>query len=214
MRSLDNATGHILDLIEEQVRIIGNALHSLHGCIISFTGENTIEKLREITNLRDEVVQLRRDLYNYIARSALGLVLKEDWIRLILKIVQVADYLEGIAYRLMRLKEKGWSIDKEILSRISDMISKVIGEYEAFRKALLAFRYSNVDNVIGQCKAVEEFEKQVDIAYRETDLATLEKLNDPATYLVRVVIDFLENIADTLGDAADDLMLIALGQFG
>jgi len=212
--SVNNATGHILDLIEEQTRLIGNALHSLHSCISSFTNEDVVEKLKSITNLRDEVVKLRRDLYNYIARSALGLILKEDWIRLVLKIVQVADYLEGIAYRLLRLKEKNWTISEEIIKLIEDMILKVTYEYEAFRKALLAFKYSNVEQLINHCKLVEEYEKKVDIAYRETDLATLERLNEPAMYLVRVIADFLESIADTLGDASDDLMLIALGHFG
>ena len=209
----DEATRRILDMIEEQIRRIGDALRALYASVDALgKGETIRDRVKEIRGLRDEIVRIKRDLYDYIARTAPGLSLKEEWIRLTLKIVQIGDYIEGISYRLERLADKGWSIPPELLPRLLNLLDRLLEAYEAFRKAILALRH-NLDQVIENCRLVEEAEKQVDIAYRETDLATLESLNEPRMHLIRTIIEFMENIADTFEDASDEIRLIALRRF-
>jgi len=210
----DEATRRILDMIEEQTRNIGEALHELYQCLLEYERkkEDFRKRLERIRESREEVLRIKRDLYNYIARTTPGLEIREDWIRLTGKIVQVADYLEGIAYRLERLEEKGWGIPFSLLEPLREFVGSVIEAYDAFRRAVFALRY-NLNQVLEFCKEVSDSEKKADLAYRETDLLTLEELNKPHVHIIRLIIEFLENIADLFEDASDDVMMIALHRF-
>mgnify|MGYP000117777909 CR=1 FL=1 len=210
----DEATRRILDMIEEQTRTVGEALHELYAGLAEYERSQgqIMERMERIRSLRDEVLKLKRDLYNYIARTTPGLEIREDWIRLTGKIVQVADYLEGIAYRVERLEEKGWGIPRNLISPLKGLVGNVVEAYEAFRKAIFALRY-NLNQVLMLCREVSDAEKKADLAYRETDLLTLEELNKPQVHMIRVVIEFLEDIADAFEDASDDVMMIALHKF-
>lgn len=210
----DEATRRILDMIEEQVRRLGDALHELYISLSEYeqSHKGLRRHMKSIREIRDDVLRIRRELYNYIARTTPGLLIREDWIRLVGKIVQVADFLEGIAYRLERLEDKGWGIPLELIKPLKEMLSNVIEAYDAFRKAVYALRY-NLSQVLEFCKEVADAEKKTDLSYRETDLLTLEDLDKPQMHILRVIIEFLEDIADTFEEASDEIMLIALRRF-
>src|SRR5713101_6345966 len=133
---------------------------------------------------------------------------QEDFIRLIFKIGEVADYAQGIGYRLSAVIDRNWKVDKKYTKRLAELNALVLEEMSKIRETVMSLGF-NPTKAMELSRGVEETEKKVDMAYRSLDLDVLdEKIPLRTLLLVRDLSAHMENMADLGVDVVDLIRVI------
>lgn len=206
LEQLVSLAGEQLGYVMDELYILREILKESIG-----KGELNIESIRQaydkIVRLRDKAVGVKRAIYEFLARTPIDVRFKEDWIRITSRIIQVADYIEGISYRLQQIACKGWSIDRGILGYILKIVDKVDDACIALKDAIRLLT-RDVRESLRKLDIVREREKEVDILYRDVDMKVLESSGTALIFMLTTITGMLENMADTLEDLSDDLLML------
>jgi len=152
----------------------------------------------------------KKKLLEEVASFGTLLSNREDFIRLIFKIGEVADYAQGIGYRLSAVIDRNWKLDKKYTKRLAELNGLVLEEMSKIRETVMSLGF-NPTKAMELSRGVEETEKKVDMAYRSLDLDVLdEKIPLRTLLLVRDLSAHMENMADLGVDVVDLIRVIAL----
>ncbi len=158
----------------------------------------------------DEFDSTKKKLLEEVASFGTLLSNREDFIRLIFRISEVADYAQGIGYRLTAVIDRSWKMDKKYMKRLSELIALVLEEMSKIRETMMSLGF-NPTKAMELSRGVEETEKKVDAAYRSLDLEILdEKIPLRSILLVRDLGAHMESMADIGVDVVDLIRVIAL----
>src|SRR5216684_957058 len=141
---------------------------------------NVVEITRELALMTDSVGDGKgkdaKDHYQNMVKlleevASFGALLsnREDFIRLIFRVSEVADYAQGIGYRLTAVVDRNWKVDKRYTKRLSELIGLVLEEMSKIRETMMSLGF-NPAKAMELSKGVEETERKVDTAYRSLDL--------------------------------------------
>ena len=203
----------LVSLAGEQLGYVMDELYILREILKESInkGKLNIESIKQaydkIIRLRDKAVGVKRAIYEFLARTPIDVRFKEDWIRITSRIIQIADYIEGISYRLQQIACKGWSIDREILDYLLKIVNKVDDACIALKDAIRLLT-RDVRESLRKLDVVREREKEVDILYRNVDMKVLESSGTALIFMLTTITGMLENTADTLEDLSDDLLML------
>jgi len=201
----------ILDMLLDEGVVVNELLKTLYTNIANFDEIKDLrEGLKEVNELKRKVEEIKRRILDYISRTAPALLYKEEWLRLTSKMTSIVDKIVGIMYRLEQVHNNKGSVPKDVLSQITELAEGVLEVFDNFRRAL-NLTLTNVENALGHCQRAEASEKRVDELYRRANFKVLEaKLEPREMILVREIAEMLEEIADTVEYATDDLSIILL----
>jgi len=195
----------ILDTCREQTRNVVEITRELALMTDSVTESKAREAKDHYANMLriiEEFETTKRRLLEEVASFGTLLSSREDFIRLIFRISEVADYAQGIGFRLSAVIDRSWKMEKKYMKRLSDLIALVLEEMS------LGF---NPAKAMELSRGVEETERKVDTAYRSLDLEILdEKMPLRSILLVRDLGAHMENMADLGVDVVDLIRVIAL----
>ena len=173
-------------------------------------GKDAKDHYQNMTKILDDFEGTKKKLLEEIASFGALLSNREDFIRLIFRIGEVADYAQGIGFRLTAVMDRSWKMDKKYTKRLSELISLVLEEMSKIRETMMSLGF-NPTKAMELSKGVEETEKKVDAAYRSLDLEVLdEKIPLRTLLLVRDLSAHMENMADLGVDVVDLIRVIAL----
>jgi len=193
---------------------------------------NVVEITRQLAVLVDNVAagktKLAKENYQNIAKSieeneknkatflievaSVGtlLISREDFLRLLFRLGEIADYCEAMGGRLMSAIELKWKLDPKRLQSLSELMSLLLKEISKVRETLHSLSF-DADKAMETAKAVEELERQIDVASRKLDLELLNsKIPLPTMLFLRDVVDRAEKIADIGLDVVDHIRVLAL----
>ncbi len=203
----------ILDICRDQTRNIVEITRELALMTDSVTETKSKEAKDHYGSMLrtiEEFETTRRKLLEEVASFGTLLGSREDFIRLIFRISEVADYAQGIGYRLSAVMDRNWKIDKKYMKRLSDLIALVLEEMSKIRETMMSLGF-NPTKAMDLSRGVEETEKKIDTAYRSLDLEILdEKMPLRSILLVRDLGAQMENMADIGVDVVDLIRVIAL----
>ena len=203
----------ILDICRDQTRNIVEITRELALMTDSVTETKPKEAKDHYGSMLrtiEEFETTRRKLLEEVASFGTLLGSREDFIRLIFRISEVADYAQGIGYRLSAVLDRNWKIDKKYMKRLSDLIALVLEEMSKIRETMMSLGF-NPTKAMDLSRGVEETEKKIDTAYRSLDLEILdEKMPLRSILLVRDLGAQMENMADIGVDVVDLIRVIAL----
>lgn len=203
----------ILDICRDQTRNVVEITRELALMTDSVTETKAKEAKDHYGNMLriiEEFETMRRKLLEEVASFGTLLGSREDFIRLIFRISEVADYAQGIGYRLSAVIDRNWKIDKKYMKRLSDLIALVLEEMSKIRETMMSLGF-NPTKAMDLSRGVEETEKKIDTAYRSLDLEILdEKMPLRSILLVRDLGAQMENMADIGVDVVDLIRVIAL----
>jgi predicted phosphate transport protein (TIGR00153 family) len=164
-----------------------------------------------VIKLKNEANEQKRVLLNELALSGSLLVSREDILRLVVQVNEIADYSEGAAFRINHITDKKLKVNEEVKSHLFNMAKNVLKTVTTLRETLLSLSYSRT-RAIEMAKNVEAAEYAVDELYRETEMKIIDsKMNIRTIMLLRDTAQFLEDIADKAEDAIDSTRILALG---
>lgn len=138
------------------------------------------------------------------------LVSREDFLRLLFRLGEVAEYYEAMGYRLMGVVDLKWKLDTKRIEEVSHLMSSVLKEISKVRETLHSLSF-DADKAVETAKAVEELERQIDSESRQLDLDLISsKMPLQNVLFFRDLVDRAEKIADIGVDVVDHIRVLAL----
>ncbi|GIU71006.1 MAG: hypothetical protein KatS3mg003_0485 [Candidatus Nitrosocaldaceae archaeon] len=192
-------------LQDETSRLLnaGRDLLSAHELISNNDNNTLLDKFREYCNNIDEI---NRKATREISEIGGMMLSREDLLRTIYLMSEIAGCLDGIAFRLsaLRLDNNGTN------TKVYELIDLVVEELFKLNEITRAMSI-NPQSIIDLVSEVQKVEKEVDQKYRELLLTIMNEKSDfKELLLLKDVLDGIENVADRCLEAADSLEIITL----
>ncbi|MFW6117826.1 MAG: DUF47 domain-containing protein, partial [Thermoproteota archaeon] len=177
-------------------------------CFINEDKEKAKEHFEEIRSREEEVDEARRLVSRELAEIGAILLSREDFLRFTNLTSEIADFCEGIAFRLIEIMEHNWKIPKILKEDLQELSDSVLDAVLMLREIMMVLRYGS-DKTMEKAKEVEVAEQAVDELYRRMEIKTLDSnLEIPALILLRDILQLLEDSADKAEDAADAARIV------
>ena len=167
------------------------------------------EIFAEIKKSEEDVDSARRMVSQELAEIGAILMSREDFLRFTNLTSEIADFCEGIAFRLLEILERKWKVPNDIkdgLLKLSDAVFETVSK---LRETAMTLTYGSA-KTLEKAREVEAAESVVDDIYRDLELLIISsKIDMPVLLLLRDVIQLLEDAADKAEDASDAARILA-----
>jgi predicted phosphate transport protein (TIGR00153 family) len=201
-----------LEVCQDHLRKVLDATRKVPqiiDCFIKNDKETARKLFSEIKAGEDEVNKARRLVSQELAEIGAILFSREDFLRSTNLTSEIADFSEGIAFRLVELMEHNWSVPADIKKELLKLSEAVLDTVIRLRETMMVLSYGSA-KTMEKAKDVEIAERVVDEIYRELEIKLLStKLDFPAMILLRDVLQLLEDSADKAEDAADAARILS-----
>lgn len=178
-------------------------------CFIKNDKEKARQLFNEIRSGEDEVDNARRLVSQELAEIGAILLSREDFLRFTNLTSEIADFCEGIAFRLLEIMEHDWNVPVDIKNDLLKLSEAVLETVLKLRETMMILSYGSA-KAMEKAKDVEVAERTVDELYRELEIKLLSsKLDFPALILLRDVLQLLEDSADKAEDASDTARILS-----
>ncbi|MEM2970998.1 MAG: DUF47 family protein [Candidatus Bathyarchaeia archaeon] len=178
-------------------------------CFINNDKAKAKELFKEIRSNEDEVDDARRLVSQELAEIGAILFSREDFLRFTNLTSEIADFSEGIAFRLVEIMEHNWNVPMDIKKGLMKLSETVLEAIIRLRETAMVLSYGS-SKAMEKAKEVEVTERTVDELYRELEIKLLNsKLDFPALILLRDILQLLEDSADKAEDAADAARILS-----
>jgi len=172
--------------------------------------DNARKLLTEVRAGEEEVITSRRMVSQELAEIGAILISREDFLRFTNLSSEIADFSEGIAFYLIEIMEHNWVVSTDIKSDLIKLSSAVLDSVLKLRETMMVLNYGS-QKTLERAKDVEIAERIVDSQYRALTIKILSsKLDTPVLFLLRDVLQLLENSADKAEDAADTARMLSM----
>ena len=201
-----------LTVCQDNLRKVVDVTRKIPQLIEHFSNGNkdvARQVLSEIREGEDKVIAARRLVSQELAEIGAILISREDFLRFTNQSSEIADFSEGIAYRLVEILEHNWKVPGDIKKDLLKLSEAVLDTVVKLRETLMVLNYGSA-KTLEKAKDVEIAESIVDDVYRELGIKVLNsKLELPVLLLLRDVLQLMENSADKAEDAADTARVIS-----
>lgn len=168
------------------------------------------ENYESILKSLEENDKNKSTFLNEVASVGSLLLSREDFLRLLFRLGEVAEYCEAMGFRLMGVVDLKWKLDTKKLEAISKLMGLVLKEISKVRETLHSLSF-DADRAIETAKLVEDLERQIDAESRKLDMELLSsKMPLQALLFFRDLVDRAERIADIGVDVVDHIRVLAL----
>jgi len=179
------------------------------GCFMEDDKKNARQFFNEIQSREDEVDEARRQVSRELAEIGAILLSREDFLRFTNLTSEIADFCEGIAFRLLEIMEHDWAVPKDVKEGLLKLSESVLETTQRLREMMMILNYGS-NKVLEKAKDVEVAERTVDELYRGLEIKLLDsRLDFPAFILLRDILKLLEDSADKAEDAADAARILS-----
>jgi predicted phosphate transport protein (TIGR00153 family) len=171
--------------------------------------EHARQLFNEIRVGEEEVVKARRLVSQELAEIGAILLSREDFLRFTNLTSEIADFSEGIAFRLVEIMEHNWNVPADIKKELLKLSEASMETVLKLRETMMVINYGSA-KAMEKAKDIEIAERIVDELYRELEIKILStKFDFPALILLRDVLQLLEDSADKAEDAADAARILS-----
>lgn len=161
------------------------------------------ELFSQIKKSEEEVIKARQMVSQELAEIGAILMSREDFLRFTNLTSEIADFCEGIAFYLVEIMEHNWAVPADVRIDLQKLADAVLDTVLKLRETMMVLSYGS-NQTLEKAKDVEIAERIVDDHYRMLAIKILSsKLDLPALFIMRDVLQLLENAADKAEDAAD-----------
>jgi len=178
-------------------------------CFIKNDKQKARQLFNEIRSREDEVDEAKRLVSRELAEIGAILLSREDFLRFTNLTSEIADFGEGIAFRLVEIMEHNWSVPMDIREDLLKLSEAVLETVTRLRETMMVLTYGSA-KAMEKAKDVEVAERVVDELYRGLEIKLLSShLDFPALILLRDILQLLEDSADKAEDAADAARILS-----
>ncbi len=172
-------------------------------CFIKNDKEKAKQIYNEIRAGEEDVDNARRLVSRELAEIGAILLSREDFLRFTNLASEIADFSEGIAFRLLEIMEHNWNVPTDLKNSLLKLSEASLETVVKLRETMMVLTYGS-EKAMEKASEVEIAERNVDELYRTLEIKLLNsKLEIPALILLRDILQLLEDSADKAEDAAD-----------
>ncbi|MGQ9539131.1 MAG: DUF47 domain-containing protein [Candidatus Bathycorpusculaceae bacterium] len=195
-----------LSICQEHLRKVLELTRKVPQMIECFV-KNDKEKAKQIYNEirvgEEDVDNARRLVSRELAEIGAILLSREDFLRFTNLASEIADFSEGIAFRLLEIMEHNWNVPADLKNDLLKLSEASLETVIRLRETMMVLAYGS-EKMMEKASEVEIAERKVDELYRTSEIKLLNsKLEIPALILLRDILQLLEDSADKAEDAAD-----------
>jgi len=201
-----------LTICQDHLRKVVEITRKVPQLVDSFVkgDKMTVKQLyAEVRKAEEEVDIARRTVAQELAEIGAILISREDFLRFTNLASEIADFCEGIAFRLLEIMERGWKVSPQIkkdLAKLSDAMFETVSK---LRETAMTLNYG-ANKASEKSREVEVAERVVDDLYRDLEVKVLNSnIEIPALLLLRDVLQLMEDAADKAEDASDAARILA-----
>jgi len=203
-RALNVCQDHLRKVLE-----LTRKVPQMIDCFMRNDKEKARQLFTEIRSAEDEIDRARRLVSQELAEIGAILLSREDFLRFTNLTSEIADFSEGIAFRLVEIMEHSWNVSMDVKKDLLKLSEAVFETVLRLRETMMVLSYGSV-NAMEKAKDVEVAERVVDELYRELEIKLINsKIEFPALILLRDVLQLLEDSADKAEDAADAARILS-----
>ncbi|MEM2936807.1 MAG: DUF47 family protein, partial [Candidatus Bathyarchaeia archaeon] len=142
----ERAKRRALSICQDHVRKVLEVSRRVTGMVDSFVKgdrESARQAFAEIRKLEGEVNDARRAVARELAEIGGLLTNREDFLRFIDQANEIADFYEGIGFRLLEIMGRGWEISSEIKKGLTELSDGVFEAVTKLRETTMTLNYSS-----------------------------------------------------------------------
>jgi uncharacterized protein len=201
-----------LAILHDEIGKILNSARELSSLAKGVTGSEPHDPqlcLDRIRIAEENADNLRRRVTREVAEIGSLMVYREDVLRTVYIMDDIAGYISGVAFRLANMKMDVIMIGK-FAKDINELISMVVDA--TFRLNEMARALSiNPSSTIELAQEVQRLERQVDNKHRRLIIKALNEISvTKDLILLKDAIEGIEGMADKCQEASDSLTILAL----
>jgi predicted phosphate transport protein (TIGR00153 family) len=204
-KALSVSNDHLREVVD-----ISRKISQLVAVFVDGDKKLAQELFDDIKKAQNGVDATRRVVSRELAEIGAILMSREDFLRFTNLTSEIADYCEGIAFRLIQIMERGWKVPKEIkenLIRLSDAVFDTISK---LRETVMTLNYGTA-KALEKTREVDAAERVVDDIFRQLEVDIIDsKMDLPPMLLLWTVVQHLEDAADKAKAASDAARILAL----
>ena len=201
-----------LSVCQDHLRKVMEVSRRIPQIIDSFIkGDKTSTRqlFAEIKELQEGVDMARRQVSQELAEIGAILINREDYLRFTNLTSEIADFCEGISFRLVQILERGWEVPQDIKNGLVKLAEAVFETISKLRETVITLNFGST-KTLEKAREVDVAENTVDDLYRELEIKVLNsRLELPVLLLLRDILQLLEDAADKAEDASNAARILA-----
>ena len=202
-----------LDVSRDHLREVVDISRKISQLVSSFVDGDKVsaqELFDGIKKHQNTVDIAQRNVSRELAEIGAILMSREDFLRFTNLSSDIADYCEGIAFRLLQIMERGWKVPKQIKEDLVKLSDAVFDTISKLRETAMTLNYGTA-KALEKAREVDAAERVVDDIYRQLEVDIIDsKMEFPPMFLLWTVVQHMEDAADKAKDASDVARILAL----
>jgi len=204
-KALDVSRDHLREVVD-----ISRKISQLVSVFVKGDKDLAQQLFSDIKKAQNGVDIARRNVSRELAEIGAILMSREDFLRFTNLTSDIADYCEGIAFRLLQIMERGWNVPKQIKEDLIELSDSVFDTIFKLRETVMTLNYGTA-KALEKAREVEAAERVVDDIYRQLEVDIIaSRMEFPPMFLLWTVVQHLEDAADKAKDASDAARILAL----
>jgi predicted phosphate transport protein (TIGR00153 family) len=204
-KALDVSRDHLREVVD-----ISRKISQLVTIFVNGDKNLAQELFADIKKAQNDVDAARRNVSRELAEIGAILMSREDFLRFTNLTSEIADYCEGIAFRLLQIMERGWKVPKEIKEDLIKLSDAVFDTISKLRETVMTLNYGTA-KALEKTREVDAAERVVDEIYRQLEVDIIaSKMDLPPMFLLWTVVQHLEDATDKAKAASDAARILAL----
>ncbi len=201
-----------LSICQDHLRKVLEVARKVTQMVDSFAKgnrESAQQFFTEILKMEEDVGAARRMVAQELAEIGGVLTSREDFLRFTNQVNEIADFCEGIGFRLLEIMDKGWKIPSDIKDGLMKLSEGMFETVTKLRETAMTLNYSST-KALEKAREVEVAERVMDDLYRELEIKIISShIEIPVLLLLRDVTQLFEAISDKAEDASDAARILA-----
>jgi predicted phosphate transport protein (TIGR00153 family) len=202
-----------LDVLRDHLREVVDISRKISQLVSFFVDGDKVsaqELFDGIKKHQNNVDIAQRNVSRELAEIGAILMSREDFLRFTNLSSDIADYCEGIAFRLLQIMERGWKVPKQIKQDLVKLSDAVFDTISKLRETVMTLNYGTT-KALEKAREVDAAERVVDDIYRQLEVDIIDsKMEFPPMFLLWTVVQHMEDAADKAKDASDVARILAL----
>ena len=204
-KALNVSSDHLREVVD-----ISRKISQLVSVFVSGDKKTAQELFDDIKKAQNSVDSTRRIVSRELAEIGAILMSREDFLRFTNLTSEIADYCEGIAFRLLQIMERGWKVPKDIKENLIKLSDAVFDTISKLRETVMTLNYGT-NKALEKTREVDAAERVVDDIFRQLEVDIIaSKMDLPPMLLLWTVVQHLEDAADKAKAASDAARILAL----
>jgi len=204
-QALSVSRDHLREVVD-----ISRKISQLVTVFVNGDKDSAQELFADIKKHQNNVDVAQRNVSRELAEIGAILMSREDFLRFTNLTSEIADYCEGIGFRLLQIMERGWKVPNQIKEDMIKLSDAVFYTISKLRETVMTLNYG-VSKALEKARDVEAAERIVDGLYRQLEIDIIDsKMELPPMFLLLNVVQKLEDAADKAKAASDAARILAL----